>query len=380
MPEFFLGLLFIILAIILFVRFIISAKKQMMFAAFAVVSLVAGILVFSFITDWDFAGNNNNLDPPINGVGNSDEEPEEPEEPGEPDEEEPNQQDPEPEEPNEPEQPQPDPRKIEIPDDGVIEYVVVKGDTLFNISQRAGVPIEKIKQWNQLSSDEILIGQVLKLYGKNKEPAPQKPQEPGDYSPSKIIVRGNTSVKKIAFTFDAGSDIAGIEILNVLKKHNVKATFFLTGKWVENFPSYAKRIVNEGHELGNHTYSHPDAVKTSSSAFYDNIKKAEQIITSTTGVSPQPYFRFPYGSYNKAALDTVGKAGYPYSIHWSIDTLDWQQPSADVIAQRILDKAQNGDIVLMHIGGINTPAGVDKAIPKLKERGFEIVPLSEVLK
>lgn len=379
MPEYFLGLLFFLLTILFLVRSFISAKKKVVYLTFAAVSLLAGILIFAFY-NWHLSEKNDDVadNPPIhsggeepqNGTGKD---PEDNEEPGDNDEVE----KPEPKEPEKPKL-----KEIIVPDDEVVHYVVEKGDTLFNISQRSGIPAEKIKQWNQLSGDTIYIGQVLILYGKNKEPAPQqpKPEEPGNYGPSKIIVRGNPNAKKIALTFDAGSDIAGIRILDVLKEHNVKATFFLTGKWVEKFPSYAKRIAAEGHEIANHSHSHPDAVKTDSSVFYEDIKKAERIIEETTGVSPRPYFRFPYGSYNKDALETVGKAGYPYSIHWTIDTLDWQQPAADVIAQRILDKAQNGAIVLMHIGGINTPDGVDQVIPELKKRGYQIVTLSEVLK
>lgn len=401
MPEFFISLLFVILAILLFTGFILHSKKnrkKWMYFSFAMVSLITGFLLLTFL-DWEFPGavpgekagapvtqngedeQNGDTDPQI-----GQEDPEEPgdtdpavPEPGDTDQAEP---DPDPKDPEETETPQqPVPGKITIPADGIVQYEVVKGDTLYSISKRADVSVAKIKQWNNLSSDTIYIGQVLKLYGKNNEPAapPPLPAEPGGDSPSQLIVHGNQQQKEIAFTFDAGSGIEGIEILNVLKKHNVKATFFLTGKWVDNFPSYAKRIVNEGHEIGNHTHSHPDAVTTDSSTFIENIRIAEQKINAVTGVSPRPYFRFPYGSYNKAALETVGKAGYKYSIHWSIDTIDWQQPEASVIVQRIMNKAKGGDIVLMHIGGINTPEAVDQVIPMLKKEGYRLVTLSEVL-
>lgn len=396
MLEFYISLLFVILGILLFIGFIIYSKKstkKWMYFSFAIVSLITGILLFT-ILDWEFPGADpgDNNGPPVTQNGDEDKEPQngtkDPLEPGEPDPTDPEPGEPEPEpdpEPKDPEQPehpqQPVPEKITIPADGVVDYEVVKGDTLYSISKRADVTVAKIKLWNNLSSDTIYIGQILKLYGKNNEPAtpPPSPTEPGGDSPSQLIVRGNQGQKEIAFTFDAGSGIEGIEILNVLKKHNVKATFFLTGKWVEKFPDYAKRIVNEGHEIGNHTFSHPDAVKTDSYTFSENIKIAEQKIKSVTGISPRPYFRFPYGSYNKAALETVGKAGYKYSIHWSLDTIDWQQPTADVIVQRIMSKASNGDIILMHIGGINTPKAVDRVIPMLKNEGYRLVTLTEVL-
>jgi peptidoglycan/xylan/chitin deacetylase (PgdA/CDA1 family) len=282
----------------------------------------------------------------------------------------------------EPQKP-PQPEKITVPENGSLDYKVVKGDTLWSISSRALVTVDKIKQWNGLKTDTIIVGQILRLYGKNAEPPPpkepSKEEKPPSTASSILISSGSQQKKEIAFTFDAGSDAVGIKILDVLKKHNIKSTFFLTGKWVEKFPDYAKRIVADGHEIGNHSYSHPDAVKTTATAFKQDILKAEQIIKNITGVSPQPYFRFPYGSYNAAALKTVGEAGYPYSIQWSLDSIDWRQPTKEELISRIEAGASNGDIILMHIGGINTPDAVDQVIPKLKAMGYEIVPLSELL-
>ena len=277
------------------------------------------------------------------------------------------------------------PEKIKVPENGIVDYKVVKGDTLWAISIRAGLTIQKIKQWNRLKSDVIIVGHNLKLYGKNVEPQPPvnpppNQEKPSENIPSLLISNGNIQQKEIALTFDAGSDAAGIQLLDILKKHNVKATFFLTGKWVEKYPIYAKRIADDGHDIGNHSYSHPDAVKTTSSAFVQDMMKAEQAIKTVTGKSPRPYFRFPYGSYNSAALEAVGGAGYPFSIQWSLDTIDWQQPTTEIIISRIEKGASNGDIILMHIGGINTPEAVDRVIPWLKAQGYQLVTLSEMLK
>lgn len=299
-----------------------------------------------------------------------------------PSDEEPPSEEPAEEEPNEPEPGTPE--EIIVGDDETVDYKVVKGDTLYSIANRADVTVEKIKQWNHLSSDVIHEGQILTLYGKNVEPKP--PAEPPKQDPppttasSVIISNGSLQQKKIALTFDAGSDAVGIRILDVLEKHNIKATFFLTGKWVVKYPSLAKRIAEEGHDIGNHSYSHPDAVKTTAAAFKQDIIKAEEAIKKATGKSPQPYFRFPFGSYNSAALKTAGEAGYPYSIQWSLDTIDWKQPSTEVIISRIKTGASNGDIILMHIGGINTPEAVDQVIPWLKSQGYQLVSLSELIK
>lgn len=298
--------------------------------------------------------------------------------------------------PNEPEPAAPiltTPPRIMIPANEVINYQVVKGDTLSSIALRSDITVEKIKQWNNLTSDTIYTGQILKLYGTEVEPAipapratpvmPTPPPPPvleKPETPSQLITHGSLQQPKIALTFDAGSDTAGIQILDILKKHQVKATFFLTGKWAEKFPDYTKRIAMEGHVIGNHTYSHPDPVTITSASLLQEIQKAEQAIKLASGKSPQPYFRFPYGSYNSTTLLTVGQVGYHSSIQWSLDTIDWQQPAIDVIVSRIKAGASNGDIVLMHIGGINTPAAVDQVIPYLKAKGFQLVTISELLK
>jgi peptidoglycan/xylan/chitin deacetylase (PgdA/CDA1 family) len=342
-----------------------------------------------FIFNWDLSKPGiNTPNPPVTETpanGNEGPGKENPSEetppPENPTEEEPADENPKDEEPTNP--PPAEPAKIIVPENGTVDYNVVAGDTLWSIAQRADLTVAKIKQWNNLTSDTIFVGQILKLYGKNVEPPPpqepQKQETPPTTETSVIITNGSLQQKEIALTFDAGSDAIGIAILDVLKKHNVKATFFLTGIWAEKFPSYAKRIAVEGHDIGNHTYSHPDAAITNTNLFVQDIIKAEEAIKRATGVTPRPYFRFPFGSYNAAALKAVGGAGYPYSIHWTIDTIDWQQPSVEVIISRIQSGASNGDIILMHIGGINTPEAVDRVIPILKSMGYNLVTLTELL-
>ncbi len=374
-------------------------SRKWIYISISILSLIAMVIMLIFLNRDVSDPGENKPDPPTTETPVVDEEPdpgkenppieppapEDPvdEEPGdeEPAGEGPKAEDPKGEEPADP--PPAESGKIVVPDNGTVEYKVVKGDTLWSIAERAGLTVAKIKQWNNLTSDTIIVGQILKLYGKNVEPPPPveppKEESPPATASSVIIFNGSIQQKEIALTFDAGSDAIGIGILDVLQKHNVKATFFLTGSWVDKFPNYAKRIAAEGHDIGNHSYSHPDAVKTNTNVFTQDIIKAEEAIKRITGVTPRPYFRFPFGSYNDASLKAVGSAGYPYSIHWTIDTIDWQQPSVEVIVARIQSGASNGDIILMHIGGINTPAAVDKVIPILKGMGYNLVTLTELL-
>ncbi|MGG3470282.1 polysaccharide deacetylase family protein [Neobacillus pocheonensis] len=382
--------IFILVTILVFTIFLVlgivshfkrTSGKWIFFTLSALSFIV--VIFMLFFQDWNLFDQSNNIKPPkvetpASGGQNNGPDPVK--------EEPPVKENPPPENPSEekPDNPTPEtPEKINVPADKLVNYQVEKGDTLYSIATRAEVTVVKIKQWNNLKSDTINVGQILKLYGSNIEPPP--PAEPPKQDPppttasSVLISNGSLQKKEIALTFDAGSDAAGIAILDVLKKYNLKATFFLTGKWVEKFPNLAKRIADEGHEIGNHSYSHPDALKTPSGDFKQDIIKAEQAIKTSTGKSPQPYFRFPFGSYNATTLKTVGEAGYRYSIQWSLDTIDWQQPTTEVIVSRIKAGASNGDIILMHIGGINTPKAVDTVIPWLQAQGYQLVTLTELL-
>ncbi len=254
-------------------------------------------------------------------------------------------------------------------DSQYISYKVVKGDTLWGISNKLNVTVEQIKQLNGLTSNLIFPEQILKI----------KRKETSIPSPSVLISRGNLQRKQLALTFDGGSGIEGINILDVLKKHNVASTFFITGKFAENFPEHAKRIVTDGHEIAHHSHTHPNFTTISYDEILIEMRNAEGAIERVTGKNPRPYFRFPYGASNSQALKAVGQAGYPYSIHWTIDTLDWKQPPTNDIISRIKAGASNGDIVLMHIGAKNTPEAVDQVIPYLKAQGYDLVTVGDIL-
>lgn len=235
--------------------------------------------------------------------------------------------------------------------------------------ERTKNAVEKFQLSRNLSVDGIVGPKTWSELDHTKEsPAP----------PSILKKRGDVRTKKIALTYDAGAGNAGINILDVLKKHNVKSTFFLTGKWVDENKDLARRIRNDGHEIGNHTYTHPNLTNLPYDQMIKEIKDAENSIINVTGINPQPIFRQPYGAYNSKVLQAVGEAGYPYSVYWSIDTLDWRHPEPDVIVQRIIDNAESGAIVLLHVGGKNTPEASDIVIPKLKSQGFDLVPVSEL--
>lgn len=211
---------------------------------------------------------------------------------------------------------------------------------------------------------------------------------------SRLIISGYKKANQIALTYDCGIEKSEAKILkiskkhvmqtskllDILKKHKIKATFFITGIWAEKFPELVKRIASDGHEIGNHSYAHEDMTKISCEEIKESIIKTEKIILEITGLNTRPLFREPYGAWNRKVLKAVGDAGYRYSIYWSIDTLDWQEPHTKVIVQRVLKRLGIGDIVLMHIWGENTATATDIVISKLKHLGFEFVTISELLK
>lgn len=185
---------------------------------------------------------------------------------------------------------------------------------------------------------------------------------------------------RVALTFDAGaSSVPTPSILKTLRDNGLHVTFFLTGKWCEKNPELVRQIAAEGHEIGNHTYSHPDLRKCTDEEIIDQLARTEELVRSLTGRSTKPYFRPPFGGRDRRVLQVAGEQGYT-SVYWSLDCLDAYKKgiTADQITQRVLDRIQGGDIVLMHCGSAATAQALPELIAKLKEREFEIVKVSEL--
>ncbi|AKG05171.1 polysaccharide deacetylase [Salimicrobium jeotgali] len=199
---------------------------------------------------------------------------------------------------------------------------------------------------------------------------------------SVFTMKGNTSSKTVALTFDDGSDGTNISsILNVLDRENVTATFFLTGSGAKKHPSSIRSITRAGHEIANHSYSHPDFTTISSSQMRNELSRTESAVESITGQSLSPIFRAPFGAVNSRVLNTVGNAGYTHTIHWDIDTLDWKGYSSSRIYDRIMSNVQPGSIILMHTGAgaSGTTKAISRAIPALKQKGYSFTTVSQLL-
>ena len=189
-----------------------------------------------------------------------------------------------------------------------------------------------------------------------------------------------TDEKKVALSFDAawGNDDTQ-RILDILKEHNVHVTFFMTGGWVESYPDDVKAIYEAGHDLGNHSQNHKNMSQLSDEEKTQELMSVHEKVKELTGVKMQ-LFRPPYGDYDDAVVLNARENGY-YPIQWSIDSLDWKDYGVDDIITRICDNKQltGGAIILCHNGAKYTADALDTLLTQLEEKGFQFVPISELI-
>ena len=163
-----------------------------------------------------------------------------------------------------------------------------------------------------------------------------------------------TDKKQVSISFDAAwGDEQTHTLLDILKEHNVKSTFFLVGDWVDKYPDDVKDIYDAGHDIGNHSDTHPHMTEMSTEEQKNQIKACNEKIKEITGKEPK-LFRAPYGDYNNTVVQSV-KSLDMYCVQWDIDSLDWKDPSPSEMVDRIVPNLQNGSIILMHNGAKNTP-------------------------
>ncbi|MEJ6951540.1 polysaccharide deacetylase family protein [Natronospora cellulosivora (SeqCode)] len=167
------------------------------------------------------------------------------------------------------------------------------------------------------------------------------------------------------------------EILAILREENINISFFFAGYWLERYPDAVKKIAAEGHEIENHTYTHPHCNSLSKDKLIEELESTSDLIEKLAGKRPS-YFRPPFGEYNNNVIKTSNELGYQV-IQWTIDSHDWMEPGVDYIVDRIMTNVKSGDIILMHNNAPDTPEALRKIIPQLKERGFKIVPLSDMV-
>jgi len=166
-------------------------------------------------------------------------------------------------------------------------------------------------------------------------------------------------------------------MLLVLKKHNIKATFFLEGKWAKNNPELVKMIKEAGHEIGNHSYSHPNLKTLSSVQTRQQLEETNKILKAITGESPT-LFAPPSGAFRDETVTIANEFGMK-TIMWSVDTIDWQRPPSSVLIERVMSKIHKGAFILMHPTA-PTAQSLDQLIVLIKEKNLHIKTVSDALK
>lgn len=245
--------------------------------------------------------------------------------------------------------------------------------------------IKSLVKWNQtdfeITNSEIIL--PVKIPG---APEPKKVKvKLADiassvnkrYLPSSVKVpevpKAKTN-KRIALTFDDGpSSSVTPGVLDTLKRHNVKATFFVLGSSVIQNPGLVKRELEEGHQVGSHSWDHPQLTKQSTQEVYNQILKTQKAVFDQTGYFPTT-MRPPYGAVNKQVAEEIGLP----IIQWSVDTEDWKYRNAGIVTKKVLAGAMDGAIVLMHDIHKTTAASLDTTLTKLKSQGYEFVTIDEL--
>lgn len=239
-----------------------------------------------------------------------------------------------------------------------------------------------------LVCNQVIKGEdsfVTKLLGKS-----QAIEEVGDnfVLPVNHVVKNRqlpiycvkTEEKKVALSFDAAwGDEDFPRIMEVLDKHNVKVTFFMTGSWVDNYPDCVKTLVEKGHDIGNHSEHHKDMATIAESQVEEELMSVHKKVKELTG-QDMILFRPPYGSYNDTVIK-VARANHYYPIQWNIDSLDWKNYGVSDILQRVC-KSKNmgpGAIILCHNGAKYTADALEGMLTTLEQEGYQFVKISELI-
>ncbi len=195
---------------------------------------------------------------------------------------------------------------------------------------------------------------------------------------------GNQKKKVLYLTFDAGYENGNTEpILDALKKHSVPATFFVVGPFISENPELIKRMAQEGHTVGNHTYSHPDMSKISTKeSFQKELEQVEELYKEITGTPMTKFYRPPQGKYSESNLSMAKELGYK-TFFWSLAYVDWyqdDQPSKEEAFDKLLGRVHPGAVILLHSTSSTNGEILDELLTKWEEMGYTFQPLENLIK
>ncbi|MFL6557930.1 MAG: polysaccharide deacetylase family protein [Bacillus sp. (in: firmicutes)] len=195
--------------------------------------------------------------------------------------------------------------------------------------------------------------------------------------PPSPIYKGHPDKPMVSFIINVawGNEYLS-EMLATLKKHNISVSFFLEGNWVKKNPDLAKMIVSSGHEVGNHSYSHPDMKQLTAGMAREQMEKTNEIIEAATGVKCV-WFAPPSGSYRDETIQVADELNM-MTVMWTVDTVDWRKPTPEALVSRVMSKIDNGSMVLMHPTA-STAKSLDRLITQIKQRNLKIGTVSELM-
>jgi probable sporulation protein (polysaccharide deacetylase family) len=204
-----------------------------------------------------------------------------------------------------------------------------------------------------------------------------KPKTHLEDLPPAPLYRGHPDKPMVSFIINVawGNEFLS-DMLATLKKHQVKASFFLEGNWVKNNPDLAKMIASAGHEIGNHSYSHPNMERLAAAEARNQLTKTNEVIEAATGKKPV-WFAPPSGSYRDETVKIAAELKMK-TVMWTVDTIDWQKPAPETIINRVIPKVGNGSIILMHPTA-STAKALDKLITLIEQKNLQIGTVSDLV-
>lgn len=248
----------------------------------------------------------------------------------------------------------------------------------FTLSCCAGKKVEKTTAVNPALLKNSAYGNASA-----QRPVPRNPHLSfsSDISASSAsrISHGDRTQRYIALTFDDGPVPANTSrLLDILRRRNVKATFYVIGERAKNHPNIIRRIVNEGHEVGNHTWNHPNLTKLSDSQVRSELNRTRDAIVSASGVQPRT-MRPPYGALSQRQREWIYREyGYP-TVMWDVDPLDWKKPGPSVVANRLIQGTRNGSILLVHDLHSSSVDAMPQTVDRLLRKGYQFVTVSQLI-
>ena len=252
--------------------------------------------------------------------------------------------------------------------------------TAFILGSTLGILTGQIPRSQKTSSAAQSTGWGLSFQEEGKRPAGNASID--DLKQYNAYYASDTDQKIIYLTFDAGYENGNTPaILDALKKHQAPAVFFVVGNFIKDNPDLIRRILAEGHIIGNHTMTHPDLPQISSmDAFQKELQDVEELYTSLTGEAMTKFYRPPRGIYSTENLSMAKELGYS-TFFWSLAYVDWiqdQQPSREEAFQKLLTRIHPGAIVLLHNTSSTNAEILDELLTKWEEMGYEFHSLKEL--